>query len=80
MGEVSDPGRKPRPNPVRVEFRVYDAYRRHNYEPIGDVCITVSAFFGTGGGNIPIVVEYGKDICREEIFQMARGRDSGITP
>ena len=36
---------------------VYDASRRHNYEPFGEVCGTVQAHYGTGGGNIPIVLE-----------------------
>lgn len=27
-----------------------------------------------------VVVEYDEDICGKEIFQMARGRDSGVTP
>lgn len=37
--------------------RVYDAQRRHNYEEIGDVCVSLEAFWGTGGGNVPIVLE-----------------------
>jgi len=36
---------------------VYDASRRHDYEPFGDVCETVQAHYGTGGGNTPIVME-----------------------
>ena len=36
-------------------LQVYDASRRHNYEPLGDVCETVQAHYGTGGGNIPMV-------------------------
>lgn len=36
---------------------VFDASRRHNYEPFGDICETVQASYGTGGGNIPIVIE-----------------------
>lgn len=36
---------------------VYDASRRHNYEPFGDVCETVQANYGTGGNNTPIVLE-----------------------
>lgn len=36
---------------------VYDGSRRHAYEPLGDVCETVQSFYGTGGGNVPIVVE-----------------------
>ena len=36
---------------------VYDGSRRHAYEPLGDVGETVQSFYGTGGGNVPIVVE-----------------------
>lgn len=36
--------------------RVYDATRRHNYDCFGDVCGTVQSFWGTGGGNAPIVL------------------------
>jgi DNA (cytosine-5)-methyltransferase 1 len=36
---------------------VYDASRRHNYEPFENVSETVQAAYGTGGGNIPIVLE-----------------------
>jgi len=36
---------------------VYDASRRHNYEPFGEVCETVQAAYGTGGNNVPIVRE-----------------------
>lgn len=48
---------------------VYDSYRRHNYEEMGDICQTVSAFYGTGGGNVPIVVKY-DNVHREEILQV----------
>ena len=37
--------------------RVYDPSRRHSYEDLGDTCITLEGFMGTGGGNIPIVLE-----------------------
>lgn len=36
---------------------VYDASRRHSYESFGDICGTVQAHFGTGGGNVPLVLE-----------------------
>ena len=32
-----------------IIVKVYDSYRRHNYEEMGDICQTVSAFYGTGG-------------------------------
>jgi len=35
---------------------VFDASRRHNYEPFGDICETVQAHYGTGGGNTPLVM------------------------
>jgi hypothetical protein len=37
---------------------VYDAERRHGYERFVEVCCSVQAFWGTGGGNVPIVVMY----------------------
>ena len=36
---------------------VYDASRRHDYQPFGDVSETVQAQYGTGGNNQPIVLE-----------------------
>ena len=36
---------------------VYDASRRHSYEPFGEVCETVQAAYGTGGNNQPLVVQ-----------------------
>lgn len=49
--------------------KVYDSYRRHNYEEMGDICQTVSAFYGTGGGNVPIVLRYERDeeLLRDEL-------------
>lgn len=35
---------------------VYDASRRHDYQPFGDVSETVQAQYGTGGNNQPLVV------------------------
>ena len=50
-------------------------YERHDqdsrYKPLGDVCETVSAKYGTGGGNTPIVlIKHEEDdmLCREEIL------------
>lgn len=36
---------------------VYDASRRHEYEPFEDICETVQAHYGTGGVNVPMVME-----------------------
>lgn len=35
--------------PTLISQGVYDASRRHNYEPFGDICETVQAHYGTGG-------------------------------
>lgn len=35
---------------------VYDASRRHDYQPFGEVSETVQAQYGTGGNNQPLVV------------------------
>ena len=54
------------------ESVVYDASRRHNYEPFGDICETVQAAYGTGGNNMPIV--------RQCATYDARGNgDGGVT-
>lgn len=37
--------------------KVYDPSRRHDYEEWEDVCGTLENRMGTGGGNVPIVVE-----------------------
>ena len=52
---------------------VYDASRRHNYESFGDVCETVQAAYGTGGNNVPMVVNEDK-----KVFD-ARGNGDGET-
>lgn len=36
---------------------MFDAERRHGYEELGETCCTVQRFWGTGGGNVPIVAE-----------------------
>ena len=64
MGDERDARSESRSDPVRV-------YESHNqdsrYNPLGDVCETISAKYGTGGGNQPIVVEY-ENICGKTIF------------
>lgn len=37
--------------------KVYDPSRRHDYEEWEDVCGTLENRMGTGGGNVPIVVQ-----------------------
>ena len=39
-----------------MNLSVYDASRRHNYEEFKDVCETVQSHYGTGGNNVPLVV------------------------
>lgn len=36
------------------------------YKPLGEVCSTISQKYGTGGGNVPLVVEYGKGAGKNE--------------
>lgn len=45
---------------------VYDASRRHDYQPFGDVSETVQAAYGTGGNNTPMVVK-GVDVYNGKI-------------
>ena len=40
---------------------------------------TLSSRIGTGGGNLPMVIEYEESVCGEEVLLLARGRDSGVT-
>lgn len=49
-----------------VETKVFDGSRRHDYKPFGDVCETVQAAYGTGGNNVPMVVE-GADLYNQEL-------------
>jgi DNA (cytosine-5)-methyltransferase 1 len=47
---------------------VFDASRRHNYQPFGEVCETVQAAYGTGGNNTPMVFEnHGQDTRYNEL-------------
>ncbi len=43
-------------NNRNVKMLVFDPSRRHGYECLGDVCCTAEAFWGTGGGNVPLVL------------------------
>jgi len=40
-----------------TEKKVFDASRRHDYQPFGDKCETVQAKYGEGGNNQPLVLE-----------------------
>lgn len=42
---------------VFVIQRVYDASRRHSFEEYTDICETVQAHYGTGGNNVPVVLQ-----------------------
>lgn len=53
---------------------VYDASRRHDYQPFGDVAQTVQAHYGTGGGNVPLVQQ---SIVFENHSQDSRFRELG---
>ena len=46
-----------------TDKKVYDGCRRHNYQPFGEVCETVQAYYGGGGNNTPIVLEYHLEKC-----------------
>ena len=46
---------------------VYESHDQDSrYNPLGEVCETISAKYGTGGGNAPIVVQYEIVQQREE--------------
>lgn len=59
-------------NETEVHAVCYLVYESHNqdsrYNPLGEVCETVSAKYGTGGGNQPIVLKYEESIRRKEIL------------
>lgn len=41
---------------------VYESHGQDaRYRPLGEVCETISAKYGLGGGNAPIVVKYEED-------------------
>ena len=42
---------------VLIVQTVYDAHRDHDYVNFGETCATVYAQYGTGGGNVPIVLK-----------------------
>jgi hypothetical protein len=76
MGEVSDPGRKPRPNPVRLLWN-----GKADGANGGGIAFSIIGDHDNRPTDMTnVVVEYEEDICREEVLQMGRGHDSGITP
>lgn len=44
-----------------LHLRCFDGSRRHGYEEFQDVCCTVESFWGTGGGNVPLILEIHED-------------------
>lgn len=54
---IGDHDNRPTDMTNLVIQRVYDPSRRHDYPCCGDVCVTLEARIGTGGGNLPIVLE-----------------------
>lgn len=82
MGYECDTRSESRPDTVRLE-RVKN-YLLENHpadsrvQLIEDgVCQTLSSRMGTGGGNVPLVLEVidgEENICGEEVFQVGRRR------
>ena len=67
MGEVSPTLTANSENTMHcIQPKVFDGSRRHDYKPFGDVCETVQAQYGTGGNNVPMVVE-GADLYNQEL-------------
>ena len=58
---------------------VFDGSRRHSYEPFGEVCETIQAAYGTGGGNTPVVLESDEPILLESNQNHATVRTDGIS-
>ena len=56
MGTERDSGCQSRSDIICL---VYESHNQDSrYRPLGDICETVSAKYGTGGGNQPIVLRY----------------------
>lgn len=52
---------------IRLVYESHGQDARYNL--LGDICETVSAKYGTGGGgNVPIVVEINEDIHRKTLL------------
>ena len=67
MGEIRDAGCQPKSDFVCL---VYESHNQDSrYRPLGDICETVSAKYGTGGGNQPIVLRYerSQELLRDEL-------------
>lgn len=46
---------------------VYESHGQDcRYTPLGDTCSTISQKYGTGGGNVPIVLESNQNHARAE--------------
>ena len=67
MGDERSPGSEPRSDTVCL---VYESHGQDcRYRPLGNICSTISQKYGTGGGNVPIILEiHDKDIDRKEII------------
>jgi len=50
----------------QTKKKAYDGSRWHGYEELGEVCCSVIAHWGSGGGNTPIVLETDGDDDRED--------------
>ena len=51
---------------------VYESHNQDSrYNPLGEVCETVSAKYGTGGGNQPIVLKYEETVQPSNEERMA---------
>ena len=62
-------GGNPACNQGGLVVLVYESHNQDSrYNPLGEVCETVSAKYGTGGGNQPIVLRYEEDVRRKEIL------------
>ena len=56
MGTERDAGREPRSDAICMVYESHGQDARYNY--LGEVCETISAKYGLGGGNVPIVIAY----------------------
>jgi DNA (cytosine-5)-methyltransferase 1 len=62
-----------------MEKRVFDSHRAHEFKEYTEVCESVLAHYGTGGGNTPMVLENKEPVLLESNQNHATIREDGIS-
>lgn len=61
-----------------VVTRVFDSHRAHEFKEYTEVCESVLAHYGTGGGNTPMVLENREPVLLESTHSHATTNENGI--